>query len=46
MYSNQKARDFLLAQEFEVSMMNNLPLVDLSPLVCLDLPGIYFPLEG
>jgi hypothetical protein len=45
MYAHQIARDFLLAQNFEVSMLLDLPFVDLSPLVCLEPPGIYYPLE-
>ncbi len=45
MYDHQIARDFLLAQNFEVSMLLDLPLVDLSPLVCVEPPGIHYPLE-
>lgn len=45
MYDHQIARDFLLAQNFEVSMLLDLPLVDLSPLVCVEPPGIHFPLD-
>ncbi len=45
MYAYQVARDFLLAQEFEISMLQDLPLVDLSPLICLEPPGIHYPLE-
>lgn len=45
MYAYQVARDFLLAQDFEVSMLQDLPLVDLSPLVCIEPPGIHYPLE-
>lgn len=45
MYANQIARDFLLSQDFEISMLLDLPLVDLSPLVCIEPPGIHFPLE-
>lgn len=45
MFDRQQARDFLLAQDFEISMLQDLPLVNLSPLVCLEPPGIYYPLE-
>ena len=45
MYAHQIARDFLLAQEFEVSMLRDLPLLDLSPLVCIEPPGTHYPLE-
>lgn len=45
MYAHQIARDFLLAQDFEVSMLQELPLVDLSPLVCVEPPGTHYPLE-
>lgn len=44
MFESQHARDFLLAQDFEISMLQTLPYIDLSPLVCLDPPGLYFPL--
>ena len=45
MYANQIARDFLLSQDFEISMLLDLPLVDLSPLICIEPPGIHYPLE-
>lgn len=44
MFESQHARDFLLAQDFEISMLQNVPYVDLSPLVCQEPPGLYYPL--
>lgn len=45
MYAHQIARDLLLAQDFEISMLQDLPFVDISPLVCIEPPGIHYPLE-
>lgn len=33
MYDQKQARDLLLAQDFEISMLNDLPLIDISPLI-------------
>lgn len=45
MYAHQVARDLLLSQNFEISMLQDLPFVDISPLVCVEPPGIHYPLE-
>lgn len=43
MFESQRARDLLLAQDFEISMLQSVPYVDLSPLVCQEPPGMYYP---
>jgi hypothetical protein len=45
MFAHQIARDFLLTDKYEVSMLQNLPVVDLSPLVCIEPPGILYSLN-
>lgn len=45
MHEHETARDFLLSQIHEICMLHDLPYVDISPLRCVEPPGIIYPLE-
>ena len=42
MFERQQAYEFLQTNEFEISALHQLPYIDISPLVGVNIPGLYF----
>ena len=45
MYDHQQARQFLLTNEFAISIIANVPHIDVSQLVCIEPPGVLYQLD-